>query len=159
VAVRIVQKPPPLALHAQQLHLDVVKRLDRAMKDIEAEIAEREGTYLGRLSISELCRRANVSRATLEKATHKTSTLPHANAWLDKVRSRLPKGSSNPRSAESKRAESYRAKLHAICEKYHESVLEAVTLRRRIAELELMCGIADSTKSNVVSFTSRDSRR
>lgn len=70
----------------------MLQRLQRAMRDIEAEIAAHSGVYPynhGRVTQSELCRRADVKKATLQTPLHKDSTRVTVLAWLDGLASQL----------------------------------------------------------------------
>lgn len=67
-------------------------RLHKAMRDIEAEIAAHQGIYpfnFGRVTQSELCRRADVKKATLQNPVHKDTTRVEIMAWLDGVSAQL----------------------------------------------------------------------
>lgn len=69
-----------------------LKRLRKAMADMEADIAANSGVYpfnYGRVTQSELCRRADVKKATLQNPLHKDSTRVEIMAWLDALNSRL----------------------------------------------------------------------
>jgi len=69
-----------------------LKRLHTAMADIEAEIAANSGIYpfnYGRVTQSELCRRADVKKATLQNPVHKDTTRVEIMAWLDELTARL----------------------------------------------------------------------
>ena len=61
-------------------------RLHKAMRDIEAEIAAHHGIYPfnhGRVTQSELCRRADVKKATLQNPLHKDTTRVEIMGWLE----------------------------------------------------------------------------
>lgn len=63
-------------------------RLRKAMAEIEADIAAHHGVYPfnhGRVTQSELCRRADVKKATLQTPLHKDTTRVQILAWLDTV--------------------------------------------------------------------------
>lgn len=69
-----------------------LKRLRTAMAEIEADIAAHQGIYpfnYGRVTQSELCRRADVKKATLQNPLHKDSTRVEIMAWLDALNARL----------------------------------------------------------------------
>lgn len=69
-----------------------LKRLRTAMAEIEADIAAHNGLYpfnYGRVTQSELCRRADVKKATLQNPLHKDSTRVEIMAWLDALNSNL----------------------------------------------------------------------
>lgn len=66
----------------------MLQRLRKAMRDIEAEIAEHHGVYPfnhGRVTQSELCRRADVKKATLQTPLHKDTTRVEVIEWLDRL--------------------------------------------------------------------------
>lgn len=66
----------------------MLQRLHQAMHDIEAEIATHQGVYPynhGRVTQSELCRRADVKKATLQTPQHKDTTRVEVMAWLDRL--------------------------------------------------------------------------
>ncbi len=66
----------------------MLQRLHQAMHDIEAEIATHQGVYPynhGRVTQSELCRRADVKKATLQTPLHKDTTRVEVMAWLDRL--------------------------------------------------------------------------
>lgn len=69
-----------------------LERLRKAMRDIEAEIDAHGGVYPfnhGRVTQSELCRRADVKKATLQTPLHKDSTRVDVMNWLDGLSTRL----------------------------------------------------------------------
>ena len=69
-----------------------LERLRRAMRDIEAEVQANHGIYpfnYGRVTQSELCRRADVKKATLQNPLHKDTTRVEIMAWLDGLASKL----------------------------------------------------------------------
>lgn len=64
----------------------MLQRLHKAMAEIDAEIAAHHGVYPynhGRVTQSELCRRADVKKATLQTPLHKDTTRVAVLAWLD----------------------------------------------------------------------------
>jgi hypothetical protein len=64
----------------------VVRRLRDTMRTIEDEAAANDGIYpQGKLTQVQLCQRAGISPATLQKATHKSSTLVEVKAWLQRM--------------------------------------------------------------------------
>ena len=70
----------------------MLHRLQAAMRNIEAEIATHHGIYPfnhGRVTQSELCRRADVKKATLQTPLHKDTTRVEVMHWLDSLTSTL----------------------------------------------------------------------
>lgn len=69
-----------------------LERLRKAMRDIEADVSQHQGVYpfnYGRVTQSELCRRADVKKATLQNPVHKDSTRVEIMSWLDELNSQL----------------------------------------------------------------------
>jgi hypothetical protein len=69
-----------------------LQRLVKAMHEIEAEISANHGIYpfnYGRVTQSELCRRADVKKATLQNSVHKDTTRVQLMAWLDALNAKL----------------------------------------------------------------------
>ena len=69
-----------------------LQRLRQAMTTIEAEIKAHGGSYPynhGRLTQSELCRRADVKKATLQNPVHKDTTRVEVMSWCDAINARL----------------------------------------------------------------------
>lgn len=67
-------------------------RLRQAMRDIEADVAAHHGIYPfnhGRVTQSELCRRADVKKATLQTPLHKDTTRVDILRWLDGLSTQL----------------------------------------------------------------------
>jgi len=67
-------------------------RLHQAMREIEADIHANNGIYpfnYGRVTQSELCRRADVKKATLQNPVHKDSTRVEIIKWLDALNAKL----------------------------------------------------------------------
>ena len=67
-------------------------RLRQAMRAIEADIQTHHGIYplnFGRVTQSELCRRADVKKATLQNPVHKDTTRVEIMAWLDALNAEL----------------------------------------------------------------------
>lgn len=80
----------------------MLQRLRKAMQDIEAEIAQHQGVYPfnhGRITQSELCRRADVKKATLQTPLHKDTTRVEVIDWLDRLSAQL----ANTRNATRER--------------------------------------------------------
>ena len=70
----------------------MLQRLRKAMHDIELEVAAHQGVYPynhGRVTQSELCRRADVKKATLQTPLHKDTTRVEVIEWLDRLSTQL----------------------------------------------------------------------
>jgi hypothetical protein len=69
-----------------------LRRLRTAMAGIEVEIGQHNGIYPfnhGRVTQSELCRRADVKKATLQNPLHKDSTRVEIVNWLEALNAKL----------------------------------------------------------------------
>ncbi len=69
-----------------------LQRLRQAMATIEAEIEAHGGSYPynhGRMNQSELCRRADVKKATLQNPVHRDTTRVEVMDWCDAINARL----------------------------------------------------------------------
>ena len=69
-----------------------LQRLRQAMAQIEGEISSHGGHYPynhGRMTQSELCRRADVKKATLQNPVHKDTTRVEVMSWCDAINARL----------------------------------------------------------------------
>lgn len=78
----------------------MLARLKKAMADIEAEIDEHQDVYPfnhGRVTQSELCRRADVKKATLQTPLHKETTRVEVMRWLDGIAAKLAQSRADTR--------------------------------------------------------------
>jgi len=137
-----VGKAPPVQLldTARQRSTDVVMKLRKAMSTIEQEIEEHEGLYpfnKGRLTQAEVCRRAHVSKVTLQGVQHKQTTKVEVDEWVARLTKGIAKGKKNVRKAVTDRAEAWKSELEAIAQAYHEDQLELISLRRQLAEVTI----------------------
>ncbi|MBT3068537.1 DUF1653 domain-containing protein [Rhodoferax sp. U11-2br] len=109
-----------------------LKRLRTAMADIEAEIDQHNGIYPfnhGRVTQSELCRRADVKKATLQNPLHKDSTRVEILNWLEALGARLILSRDSVRERVTAVADDLAAELQRL-------TLENQALRMRLAESE-----------------------
>lgn len=105
-----------------------LKRLRKAMADIEADIVENSGVYpfnYGRVTQSELCRRADVKKATLQNPLHKDSTRVEIITWLDGLNAQL-----------TQTRESTRARVTAVADDLAVEV-ERLTLANQDLQMRL----------------------
>lgn len=107
-------------------------RLRKAMAEIEADIASHQGVYPfnhGRVTQSELCRRADVKKATLQTPLHKDSTRVQILAWLDSVTAGLTATRDATREKVTAAADMLAAEVHRL-----EAELQAALLQLGLAE-------------------------
>lgn len=80
------------ASHSHPRTEAALQRLRQAMATVEAEIEAHGGSYPynhGRMTQSELCRRADVKKATLQNPVHKDATRVEVMSWCDAINARL----------------------------------------------------------------------
>jgi hypothetical protein len=150
--VRSEAMVPSIGDWSKKSHAEFIEAIRSAMARIEREIEDNHGVYPSRLSVSEVCRRAGVDRATMGKPTHKNSTLVEVFKWLEKMHHRLPKDAKARRSAGAKRAETYKARLEGVCQQYHEAELEMISLRKEVESLKAQLATLASSNPKVVSM-------
>lgn len=109
-----------------------LRRLRQAMADIERDIDQHQGIYPfnhGRVTQSELCRRADVKKATLQNPLHKDSTRVEILNWLEALGSRLILSRDSVRERVTAVADDLAAEVQRL-------TLENQALRMRLAESE-----------------------
>lgn len=122
--------------HAHLRSNRIVAALRKAIAAIEVEIDANEGIYPGgRLSQAELCRRAGVSKKTLQNASHKSTTLIEVNAWLKRIQKLMVTGRRSVRSKVTERVDHWKHEYGQLATHYNISRLEVadleVTLRKK----------------------------
>lgn len=131
--------PKGLLDSAKERTANVVSRLRQAMKDIEKDVDENEGIYpynKGRIDQSEVCRRAGVSKVTLQGPSHKLTTKQEVDDWVTRQKTSAVVGARRVRRKVTERVEGWKAHHEKIANQYHLAELELVEARRRIKELE-----------------------
>ena len=111
-----------------------LKRLRTAMADIEGDIATHQGIYPfnhGRVTQSELCRRADVKKATLQNPLHKDSTRVEIMAWLDGLNSTLAQTRDSTRERVTAVADDLAAEVERL-------TLVNQDLQQRLSAAELL---------------------
>ena len=109
-------------------------RLRQAMGDIEAEIAAHHGIYPfnhGRVTQSELCRRADVKKATLQTPLHKDTTRVDILRWLDTLSTQLAQTRDGTRERVTEVADGLAAEVQRLT-----LALEAAEQRVEVLEAE-----------------------
>lgn len=123
-----------------------LKRLRTAMAEIEADIAAHQGIYpfnYGRVTQSELCRRADVKKATLQNPLHKDSTRLEIMAWLDGLNAKLTQTRDSTRERVTAVADDLAAEVErltqanqALQQKLDAAELLVAQLRQENAQLK-----------------------
>lgn len=127
-------------------------RLRQAMRAIEADIQTHHGIYplnFGRVTQSELCRRADVKKATLQNPVHKDTTRVEIMAWLDALNTDLTQTRTHTRERVTAVADTLSADLANLTQAKQElqARLEAAEalvqhLRQENALLKSRLGVA-----------------
>ncbi len=116
-----------------------LKRLRKAMADIEAEIVENSGVYPfnhGRVTQSELCRRADVKKATLQNPLHKDSTRVEIITWLDALNSTLTQTRDSTRARVTAVADDLAAEVERLTLANQDLQMRLHACEQRIAQLQ-----------------------
>ncbi len=116
-----------------------LQRLRQAMAQIEAEILSHGGHYPynhGRMTQSELCRRADVKKATLQNPVHKDTTRVEVIEWCDAINARLAQARDLARLEASSVAPQEDASHPALRQELDELRRRLEAALRHNAELE-----------------------
>jgi len=143
-----------LRAHASDVRHKTVVRLRETMRTIEAELKSTDSIYPhGKLNQRELCRRAGISQATLQKPAHRNTTLLEVNVWLARVAKPMrTKGAVHATAAA--RVQTLRDLNRDLMQHYHESELELVDALDRIARLEARLSMTSANGNSVSPITS-----
>ena len=138
--------PPQLLAASKARTANVIAKVKEAMKAMELDIQNSEGIYPfngGRITVAEVCRRANISNMTLQAPSHRDSTKVVVEEWIKKLTVRLTTGAKLVRRAVTDRAEEWKRVHDEIATAYHIDHLTLVNVRadlgdaqNRIKELE-----------------------
>lgn len=153
--------PQGLMDAARNRTADVITKVRRAMQEMARDIEQHEGLYPyngGRVDQSEVCRRAGISKVTLQNSTHKTTTKAEIDRWVTEVRSKTVNGHRSVRRTVTDRAESWKAAHAAIATNYQLCELELIDARRKIQQLKdeneaLRAQLAKCAGSKVIGLT------
>ncbi|AWH33919.1 hypothetical protein C1930_14150 [Stenotrophomonas sp. SAU14A_NAIMI4_8] len=117
------------------------------MSAMERDIDANEGIYPfngGRASKAEVCRRAGVSKVTLQGFAHRATTSKRIDAWLKGLRDKMLVGRKSVRKAVTLRADNWRELYLQAVRQTDLYRIEAIaqqhllsTAQQQIAELEL----------------------
>ena len=129
----------PLSVeHAHPRTEAALQRLRQAMREIEAEVEAHHGVYPynhGRVTQSELCRRADVKKATLQNPVHKDTTRVEIMTWLDTLAARLSQTRDSTRERVTAVADDLSTQVQALTQLLQASQAELAALRQEHAEL------------------------
>ena len=132
--------PATLSLeHAHPRTEAALQRLRNAMREIEAEVATHQGVNPfnhGRVTQSELCRRADVKKATLQNPVHKDTTRVEIMTWLDTLAVRLTQTREGTRARVTAVADDLGSQVQALTQLLQLSQTEVTQLREENAALK-----------------------
>lgn len=112
-----------------------LNRLRKAMADVESEVHANNGVYPfnhGRVTQSELCRRADVKKATLQTPLHKDTTRVQILRWLEELNATLAQTRDGTRERVTAVADHLSAEVTRLT-----NALQAALLQLGIAEQSL----------------------
>ena len=115
-------------------------RLRKAMADIEAEIAAHQGVYPynhGRVTQSELCRRADVKKATLQTPLHKDTTRIQILAWLEEVTAGLADTRDATRDKVTAMADTLQADVKRLTAELQTALFQLGLAEQQVEVLEM----------------------
>ena len=124
-------------------------RLHKAMRDIEVEIAAHHGIYPfnhGRVTQSELCRRADVKKATLQNPLHKDTTRVEIMGWLESLGAQLAHTRDGTRERVTEVADSLVAEVQRLTGALEAATQRLVVAEQRIEQLAAENGALRTTK-------------
>ena len=130
--------PPPPTEKPNARTEAALARLHQAMRDIEAEIAAHQGVYPfnhGRVTQSELCRRADVKKATLQTPLHKDTTRVAVIGWLDALSTQLASTRDGTRERVTEVADSLAAEVQRLTLALDVATQRLAAAEQRIAQL------------------------
>lgn len=109
------------------------------MRDIEVDILENHGIYpfnYGRVTQSELCRRADVKKATLQNPVHKDTTRVEIMNWLDALSSQLTQTRESTRERVTTVADNLGAELDRLTQAHQAALARLAAAEQRIEQLK-----------------------
>ena len=117
-----------------------LQRLHKAMREIEAEIETHHGVYPfnhGRVTQSELCRRADVKKATLQNPVHKDTTRVEIMAWLDQLATQLAHSRDGTRERVTAVADDLTAQVQHLTLACQTAQAQLAQAEERIRQLQM----------------------
>jgi cob(I)alamin adenosyltransferase len=131
--------PTPVTEQVNARTQAALARLHRAMHDIEEDVRQNDGVHplnYGRVTQSELCRRADVKKATLQNSLHKDTTRVEITSWLDKLNAKLLQTRTGVRERVIERADGLIEQLDLVTKALQAAGAELEVLRRWLREAE-----------------------
>ena len=116
-----------------------IARLHRAMHEIVLGVRQNEGIYprnYGRVTQSELCRRADVKKATLQNSLHKDTTRVEITDWLDGLNAILVQTRTGVRERVTECSDGLRVELEMAAKALQAAEANVGVLQHRLREME-----------------------
>lgn len=116
-----------------------MKRLQQAMAAIEVDIAANNSVYpfnYGRVTQSELCRRADVKKATLQNALHKDTTRVEIICWLDQLNAKLTQARQGTRERVTSSTDQLVAQAQRLASELSQTQSKLAEAEQALAELQ-----------------------
>lgn len=117
---------PELLAFAKGRTTEVERKLAKAMEDIELDIEANERIYPyngGRVTQSEVCRRAGIRKATLQGKVHKLTTKLRVDEFVARIRTLAIKGAKSVRRNVTDRANYWKDAHREIADAYRIDAL------------------------------------
>lgn len=143
----------------------IVAKIKAAMAVMELEIDASEGIYRfngGRLSKTEVCRRAGIPKGTLQGASHKDTTGVLVDEWIKRIKKKMVLGNRAVRKAVTMRADDWESRYLAAArsiDMYHlENLARDEASKKKderiaILEQQLLDAQVRESKSKVVRMS------
>jgi hypothetical protein len=132
------QLRPELLAFAKGRSAEVVRRLKKAMTEIELEIEANDRIYPyngGRVTQAEVCRRAGIRNTTLQGDVHKSSTKADVDAFVARIRVFAITGSKTVRRNVTDRANYWKQAHRDVADAYRIDALSYEVAQKRLKEL------------------------
>lgn len=145
--------PPELLANARARSSAFTAKLERAMRKMELEIEHNEGIYPlngGRVSIAELCRRADVSDITLHTKVHRNTTRMFVQRWIDQIKCSTVQGKKQVRRTVTDRAERWKDAFNRLATKVHIDELTFISLSAAVKEANSRIGELEQINAELV---------
>lgn len=151
----MTEEPHPgtmaIVAHARKVRDTTASKIKNAIRAIEADIEMHQGIYpySTHITQAEVCRRAGVSRMSLQKDQHR-QTRDDLKIWIVDIERKMAAGAKVVRRAVTDSIEQHKVAYNEIAQQWHEAELafletehrlamaekETKRMKRRIAELE-----------------------
>lgn len=132
-------KPAGLESHEQGRTERVVRRLEKAMAAIRAEIELADRIYpenKGRLTQAEVCRRAGLKKGVLQGPCHKTTTKLTVDTFVTEMTSFMAGQGKSAKRIITTRADEWKEAHKKIAQAYHIDHLRLEDALKQIKVLE-----------------------